>query len=374
MIKILQIARPDQKDTGIAYYRQAVPHTYLLNASQDFDVAQYSSIKSISDEDLKEYQIVQFLRIIDDAEEVVKRCHALGVKVVFDVDDYWHLPKDHQLYEPYKKHDYTNKIIESIKLADHVTVTTAKLADQVKPINANVTVIPNAIDTNQPQYKIRKIDHPRLRFGWIGAAFHHKDIELLANSMVALHKDRSIIDQWQLCLAGYKHHDYPIYLENIFTNRYKALRHSPEYLLFLAQYKDIAEHMSYDTCYRRIWSRPAHEYVKAYNEIDVAIAPLVSNQFNSCKSELKVLEAGFMKKAIICSDVEPYNTIVKNGVNGQTVKPGRDYIDWFCHIRRYVLNRNMVEDHAEALYESVQPFAIERVNKIREDLYKSLCR
>jgi hypothetical protein len=50
------------------------------------------------------------------------------------------------------------------------------------------------------------------------------------------------------------------------------------------------------------------EYPKAVKDIepDLAIAPLIDNEFNSCKSNIKMLEFTAMGAAGIYSDVEPY--------------------------------------------------------------------
>jgi hypothetical protein len=43
-----------------------------------------------------------------------------------------------------------------------------------------------------------------------------------------------------------------------------------------------------------------------YQAFDVALAPLIPSEFNRCKSNLKMVEAGFAGCALIISDVAPY--------------------------------------------------------------------
>jgi glycosyltransferase involved in cell wall biosynthesis len=43
-------------------------------------------------------------------------------------------------------------------------------------------------------------------------------------------------------------------------------------------------------------------------DLDIAIAPLVDNLFNRCKSNLRLLEYGAMGWPVVCSDVYPYRT------------------------------------------------------------------
>ena len=54
--------------------------------------------------------------------------------------------------------------------------------------------------------------------------------------------------------------------------------------------------------YRRVWTKPITSYATNYNMFDVSLAPLKESTFNRVKSQLKVIEAGFHKKALIAQD------------------------------------------------------------------------
>lgn len=43
-------------------------------------------------------------------------------------------------------------------------------------------------------------------------------------------------------------------------------------------------------------------------DLDIAIAPLEDNPFNTCKSNLRLLEYGAMGWPVVCSDVYPFRT------------------------------------------------------------------
>jgi hypothetical protein len=57
--------------------------------------------------------------------------------------------------------------------------------------------------------------------------------------------------------------------------------------------------------YGRIQAADIYSYVGGYNFINATIAPLRDTKFNRLKSELKVVEAGWMGKAIIASEPSP---------------------------------------------------------------------
>ena len=66
--------------------------------------------------------------------------------------------------------------------------------------------------------------------------------------------------------------------------------------------------------YRRRWTQDVTTYANNYNTFDVSLAPLVESEFNANKSQLKIIEAGFHKKAIIASETQPYTIDLINAV------------------------------------------------------------
>ena len=61
--------------------------------------------------------------------------------------------------------------------------------------------------------------------------------------------------------------------------------------------------------------------MKAYNEFDVLVAPLKDTPFNSCKSQIKYVEAAAMGAVFVGSDTPAYNNYVERGINGFLCKP-----------------------------------------------------
>ena len=99
------------------------------------------------------------------------------------------------------------------------------------------------------------------------------------------------------------------------------------------------------------------------------------------KSQLKVIEAGFYKKAIIASNLGPYTIDLKhclqngNFVDGNAllVDENRNHSDWAKFIEKLVKNPNMVKDMGERLYETVKDkYDLNVVTKNRREFYKSL--
>jgi glycosyltransferase involved in cell wall biosynthesis len=120
-----------------------------------------------------------------------------------------------------------------------------------------------------------------------------------------------------------------------------------------------------------------------YSKFDISLAPIKNHIFNRMKSQLKVIEAGFYKKAIIASEVGPYTIdlkhCLKDGVfvdgNAMLVQENRNHGDWSKFIKKLVTNPNLITDMGERLYETVKDtYDLRVVTKTRCEFYKSLIK
>jgi glycosyltransferase involved in cell wall biosynthesis len=101
------------------------------------------------------------------------------------------------------------------------------------------------------------------------------------------------------------------------------------------------------------------------------------------KSQLKVIEAGFYKKALIASEIGPYTIDLKHCLkegqfvdgNAILVNESRNHSDWNKAIKKLIQNPNMIKDMGERLYETVKDtYNLENVTKERASWYKSLIK
>jgi hypothetical protein len=82
-------------------------------------------------------------------------------------------------------------------------------------------------------------------------------------------------------------------------------------------------------------------------DLDLAIAPLEDNQFNRCKSNLRLLELGACGYPVVCSDVEAF----RDGLPVTRVKPR--FRDWVEAIRMHLADLDATARAGEALREAV---------------------
>ena len=353
----------------------------------------------------KQYQIVHAHRSIgtqyEECPKIIKSLKSLGIIVIIDLDDYWLPTKEHPIHSLIVQHKIHEKIIANLKEASWVTTTTELFADEIKKINKNVIVFPNAINPNENQFKEKTLDSKKIRVGWLGGSSHLHDIELLSGFVQKIGDEINQNIQYVICgfdLRGTvteinaqtkeerKRDIRPdetvwVKYEKIFTDNYNIIPN--DYKKFLLEYKDKEYISQEELPYLRVWTKPVTSYATNYSKFDISLSPIKNHIFNRMKSQLKVIEAGFYKKALIASSVGPYNIdlqhCLKEGQfhdgNALLVDENRNHSDWAKYIKKLVQNPNLIEDMGNRLYETVKvKYHLDTVTKNRSEWYKTLVK
>lgn len=396
MSKLKILVAPGDK-AGSGKFRCVDPHINLQkNFPEDFFVDINYNINFSDETYLKNYDIIFIHRIPQhrnrEAVEIIKRIKNLGIKIIIDTDDHWNLDPSHGLYSIAKQEKIPETLLECIKLADLVTVPTQILANEIKRLNPKVVVLPNAIDPTEEQFQPKPTQSNLTRFGWLGGSSHIKDIELL-RGLGSSHK--SLIDKMQIVLCGFDTRGSVRYMdpetketkerpmrpqettwfmyELFLTDNYKNLTDDVDYLKFLTIFNENENIDSTNKPYRRIWTRPINQYAKGYNQFDIALAPLDDNRFNMFKSQLKVIEAGFHKKALIAQNYGPYTIDLVDGENCLLVDTKKNHKQWVKHAKKLIDNPELAKQLGENLYKTVKDkYNINNISKIRSEYYKNI--
>jgi glycosyltransferase involved in cell wall biosynthesis len=402
MSKIKVLVVPSDR-SGVGKFRSVDPHIFLQNLyGDDFHI---DIIYDPSYDDMnfwKQYQIVSFHRSIgpdfEKSHELIQKLNTMGIITVCDIDDYWMPGKEHPIHDIIIFNKINEKIVANLKVAKYVTTTTTLFADEIRKYNKNVFVLPNAINPNEPQFKEPTLESDRLRFGWLGGSSHLHDIQILNEGFNKLTKYQ---DKVQYVLCGFdtrgtvteinsqtgehvKRNIKPdetvwAQYEKIFTQDYKIV--SDDYKKHLLLYNQDIFPNEMAESYLRVWTKPVTSYAKNYSKFDVSLAPIKNHMFNRMKSQLKVIEAGFYKKALIASNVGPYSLdlkhCLKNGElvdgNALLVDEVRNHSDWAKYMEKLIKNPNMAKDMGERLYETVKDkYDLNIVTKDRAEFYKSI--
>ena len=409
-IKVLVV--PSDR-TGVGYFRSTNPHISLeINYPEEFHIDIDYSPKLEDNEWLKQYDIIHYHRTLGSYEkigETLSRIRGLGIITIMDLDDYWSPGKHHPLYLIIKGDNLDKKILNNIKVAENIITTTPLFAKEISKYNKNVSVIPNAINPNEKQFQPNSEKSDRLRIGWLGGSSHLEDLKLLEGLTSRLKGD-GLIDKIQMVLCGFDTRGYKTIInplngerrkekikpidtvlckyEKIFTNDYKII--SDKYKNFLLKFEKGEYGDIENEPYRRVWTKSIDSYANNYNLFDVSLAPLTDNTFNKVKSQLKVIEAGFHKKAIIAQNFGPYTLDLKHIFDkpkkGQqpTLNDGNALLinnfnsnksgkDWYKSVKKLINNPSLVEELSQRLHETVvDEYSMKTITSKRRELYLSL--
>jgi glycosyltransferase involved in cell wall biosynthesis len=404
MNKIRVLCLPSDK-TGVGKFRSIDPHIMLQNLYPDdfhVDIDYEPKVNDINY--WKQYDIVHFHRTIgheyENSVDLIKRLNNLGLVTIMDLDDYWLPTKEHPVHAMVVQSKLHEKIMNNLKAAGHVTTTTSIFATEILKFNKNVYVLPNAINPNEPQFKAKTEPSDKLRFGWLGGSSHLHDLKLMDGTM---NKLSQLKDKFSLYLCGFdvrgsvteinqqtgeqKQRDIKpeetvwSRYEEIFTDNYKLV--DPKHKDFLMEFREdefISDTLPF---YNRVWTKPINTYASNYRLFDVSLAPIKNHIFNRVKSQLKVIEAGFYKKAIIASNVGPYTVDLKHALNNGEFTDGnallvnevKNHSDWAKYMKKLIDNPNWSYDLGQRLYETVKDtYDLNKVTKDRSELYKSLLK
>ena len=391
--------------SGVGKFRSVDPHVKLQNLyPNDFHVDIDYTPKIEDDNYWKKYQIVHFHRTIgqdyDSCPALIEKLKGMGIVVVGDIDDYWLPTKEHPIHQLIIQNKLHEKIIKNLKAASCVITTTEIFANEIRKFNNNVVVFPNAIDPNESQFKEPTLSSDKIRVGWLGGSSHLHDLKLMDGTISKL---SPLQDKLQYFVCGFDirgtvteinqqtgektqrqikpEETVWIKYEKIFTNDYKII--TPKYKEFLDKFEDGEYNGWENENYVRVWTKPVTSYAKNYSKFDISLAPIQNHIFNRMKSQLKVIEAGFYKKALIASNVGPYTIDLKHALhqgqftdgNALLVNENNNHSDWAKNIKKLVDNPSMIVDLGERLYETVKDkYDLNQVTKTRSEFYKSLIK
>lgn len=214
--------------------------------------------------------------------------------IILDYDDYAPNIPVRSAVRRFIKQDIIKDIRKDCNLADRIIVSTVPLAEEFFRFSDSIFVAHNGLPREiWGNLKPRRRIGSKLRVGWAGGATHTGDLSILRPLM------KMFENQVQWVFMGMKpdevdcefHQGVPIQVY-------------PEKLASL--------------------------------DLDLALVPLEINQFNVCKSNLRLLELGACGVPIICTDIEPFRcglpvTLVNN-----------DFSSWVNAIKEHIHDPDML--------------------------------
>lgn len=208
------------------------------------------------------------------------------------------------------------------KKCDAYLTTTEHLKIQLeKTYNKPAFVIPNFLNFEQIKesknaIKIRKYNKDKFLIGYFsGSDSHRNDLRVAENDLIRL------LD---------KYDDIYIYIVGFmnFTGKLK-------------EYQNIGR-----IIFKELVSYEQLQYEIA--QVDLNIIPLVDNDFNQSKSELKFFEAGILKVPSCITPTSLYKKIIVENKNGVLCTQG----NWFENIEKLYLNKSLLKKIGEEAYKT----------------------
>lgn len=281
---------------GCGHYRMLYP----FQAMQSNGLVEGTvSMGLMHPSDLERYEpdaIILQRQIGADRLEAMRRIQAFSRAFkVYELDDY--LPNipvksEHRKQVP---KDIVRSLRQGLGFVDRFVVSTEPLADAFSGFHTDIVIMPNRLPAERwGNLERSRLSRSRMRVGWAGGASHTGDLALIADVVKELAKDVDWV---------------------FFGMCPESLR---PYIKEWHQGVSIEHYAS----------------TLAALDLDLAIAPLETNMFNSCKSNLKVLEYGACGYPVICTDIEPY----RGGLPVTRVK--NKFSDWVDAIRGHISDRD----------------------------------
>ena len=324
-MKILAIT-PEK--TGSAYYRIYPQMRYLKKAGHNVKVINY--LHPDADELSKTADIVIYENIFD--YRLVKMCQKAGAKVIIETDDLGHnVPKTHYNYEDIKgmgKYKWLFKILLAVWFADGLIVTNKKLKRVYGWITRNCLVFPNYCDIEHWIRPYSPNQGEKIRIGFAGSKSHKGDIiafRAIANRILYDNPNTNFV---YIGLGGTKSKD--LYAQFIYgEDILKGLSDNREPLIGVIP--DIYPH------------------ILATLHLDIGIAFLEKNKFNTYKTHCKAFEYGINRIAGVYSKWF-YKDIIKHGHNGFLAETSQE---WIKYISKLIKNKNLRREIGENAYRTI---------------------
>lgn len=222
--------------------------------------------------------------------------------------------------------NFVKNVIEEIKAAALVTVSTKRLAEVYSRFNENVLVVPNSIDFDWWPANNRKNDG-FIRLGLFGSNTHFKDWQEIGEVLVKILAEFPNV---KLCYNSW--FKITEAKQGGTLAEQKKTPQFPDYFdkLGLIEHPQVEIYEGVDI---QLWSKALSNV-----GIDIGLAPLASTTFNRAKSNLKYLEFSALKIPGVYEKLDPYQDDVKHGVNGLLASHPAD---WYSCIKRLIEDESM---------------------------------
>lgn len=319
----LALYTTDNWDTASAHIRLVGPSNYLHSGIKILNGCQVTS--SASPEFFSNADAVVIQRDFPRHEQlyhsVMQWARQNRKKVFYEIDDLLYgLPEEHPEKAYFRGCE--DLIKQAIASADAVVATTHPLMEKNRELNPNSWLLPNYLDDNI--WPLARPDgqkaNSRIVLGYMAgiSQSHIPDLDKIMDLLLRLleeYPDKLCLNFWGGVGDDRKQDPAIVYHKVRFTN-----------------YKEFAAYFS-------------------TQKVDVFVAPLVENVFNSCKSAIKFLEYSSLGVPGVYSAIKPYQHVINQGQNGFLASGLQE---WEEYIRLLIRDDSLRQSMGDAALASVK--------------------
>ncbi|GAA5818665.1 MAG: conserved hypothetical protein [Methanobrevibacter sp. CfCl-M3] len=311
-----------------SYYIRLVSPLKELSKTGKFKFFIHDNLLDISKINHKCFDIIIIQRSFNlNIENIIKICEKYNIKIIYETDDdLINLPKKHVDYINYKHRIENIEILA--KNSYLITVSTPILKKRYEKYNKDIKIIKNhqiKILSNKNKHELIKVESSdfnikEIKIGYFGGDTHQQDLLILKKPIKNL-KKKGLNFQFEV-LGTYKEKDLKKYdLESVIN---------------------IIEHPTDDNSRGRFLN--FEDFMKLLKKIaiswDIGVCPLLENEFNSGKSELKYIEYTSLGIPSVLSNVEPYKSIITDEYNGFLASTSEE---WEEKLEKLINNKQLRE-------------------------------
>ena len=292
-----------------------------------------------------------------NVQPLIDACRDRNLPIVYEIDDnLLNVPSDKDRKGIYAR---TAPAIETLAAAAaQVIVSTEPLAQRMRQFNDRVTVIPNVINESTwlkpienelelPQ-ELSQIATGTFKVLYMGNSSHGEDLAMIKPVFASLSREN--LDLKLLMIGG----------------ETEVVENAPDWYTRISIPQGVESYQQFVPWFRRLAA-----------ECDLAIAPLVANEFNQYKSPLKFLQYSAVGLPGIYSNCTPYQEVVTDGVDG--ILTDNEPESWRKAISKCLGDREQLQLLAESAKQKVlnqylmSRFADSYVNIFEKALNTSDC-
>lgn len=334
---------------GVSYHRLTKPFEKLKQKGYSVDIIKTYHEANI---DADKYDYLVFNRGLGynyHDLEIIEKFKNKGIKIIMDIDDYWILPDYHPIIwrKDVDYDEWKGSILANLAMADYIWTSTEYLKSKIENLvpNTPIVIARNAIDYDDElqwsEAKGKSRNKDKVVIGYAGSTTHYKDLDPLQTPIRRINSNKFLRKNVMFNLFG---------VDNKTDFGIKVWNHQINIMTVQGRFKNL----QIDS------GKKVSRYASFYDEMDISIASVIDNEFNRCKSELKVIEAGAKYKPFIGTDVITYNRTNAN------IDLCKNSDDWLESMKELVLDKTLRTELGKELGEFVRDeYIIDKENQAR---------